>query len=639
MILRYAIALLFLQVLFFSSAQVPTEQDCLGAIAVCEDVYVQTEAYSGEGNYPSEIGLGVGCNFAETNSVWYTFTIQSDGFFSFILTPVANADDYDWALFNITDAECGDIGTDPSLEVSCNSFGDFGVNGPTGISTANGGTGNSNGPGNTNGPAFNADLPVTAGEVFALLVMDWSGTPTGYTLDFSNTTAGIYDDQGPQIASAQLNCTNTIDVVFDENVVCGSLDNVSWELESEDGSTILADSYTSGCTNDDDIVLGITLEFTDDIVPEGGTASFTLNILNDLGNVFDFCGNEVAFDDLDFDFDAEPIEVIPQIIGSDCDAANGQVDVNTIINGSAPFVYDLEGVVQATPVFNALAPGDYTLTVTDSEFCTDVVEITIDQPTPPVISSVTTSPVSCGLGCSGAISIQAGTVLSYSIDGGVSTSTDNVFEGVCEGEYQVVVNSGNNCEASATVSVGSTSPVEAEMYITPLVSSIYDPTFTLVNTSDGEVQSEWFIGALGASEVFVEDSFQYVFSNPVPGTYDVLLQVTDTSGCTNTVSGQLELIEEFSAFVPNSFTPNGDGVNDTFLPVLEGFISDKYQLDIYDRWGTLVFQSMDPDEPWVGQIDNGTHYPTTQVFEYQLTVAPISASGREVIRGTVTMIR
>lgn len=621
------------------SAQVPTEQDCLGAIAVCEDVYVQTQAYSGEGNFTGEIALGVGCNFSETNSVWYTFTIQSDGLFSFTLTPVANADDYDWALFNLTNADCGAIATDPSLEVSCNSYGDFGSNGPTGISSANGGTGNSNGPGNTNGPPFNADLPVTAGEVYALLVMDWSGTPTGYTLDFSNTTAGIYDDQGPQIASAELNCDNTIDVVFDENVVCGSLDDVDWELVDEDGQSFIADSYTSSCTGPDEIVAGISLVFTQDIVPAGSSAAFTLNIINDLGNVLDPCGNEVAFEDLDFDFQMDPIEVIPQVIDADCDAANGQVDVATILNGTAPFTYDLNGSSQATPIFNGLASGDYTLTVTDSEFCTEVLELTIEEPSPPVISSIETTPVLCGSGCTGSIVIEAGTVLSYSIDGGLSSSVDNVFNGVCEGEYEILVNSGNNCEASTVVNVGSTSPLDVALEIDPIRASIYDPSFLFQNLTEGPGTAEWFIGSLGETDQVIGDSLVYVFSDPRPGFYDVMLQVTDTAGCESSLSTQVELFTEFSAFIPNSFSPNGDGVNDTFRPVLEGFEEDKYLLSIYDRWGSLVFQSDDPEQPWLGQVDEGGYYPTSQVFHFTLSVAPISTSGNEVMHGTVTLLR
>lgn len=118
--------------------------------------------------------------------------MQEDGLLSFILTPNQVADDYDWAVFDISAGGCAGIsagGTSP--EVACNSFGEFGNNGATGISTAMGGTGASNGPGNANGPAFNADLPVTAGDTYALVVMNWTQSPYGYTLDFGFSTASL----------------------------------------------------------------------------------------------------------------------------------------------------------------------------------------------------------------------------------------------------------------------------------------------------------------------------------------------------------------------------------------------------------------------------------------------------------------
>jgi hypothetical protein len=97
--------------------------------------------------------------------------VQQDGNLSFILDPLNDADDYDWGLFNITTGGCSGLGT-TSPEVECNSYGVFGSNGPTGISTANGGSGVSNGPGDLNGPAFNADLPVVVGNTYALLILD-----------------------------------------------------------------------------------------------------------------------------------------------------------------------------------------------------------------------------------------------------------------------------------------------------------------------------------------------------------------------------------------------------------------------------------------------------------------------------------
>ncbi len=182
-----------------------TTADCEGAIVLCGDWYSEENASFSTGDvfeYTGECNAGT-----EYPSVWYTFTVQESGYLSFILTPNQVADDYDWAVFDITDGGCEGIGPGgASPEVECNSFGEFGDNGATGMSSAMGGTGSSIGPGNLNGPAFNADLPVVAGSTYALVVMNWTQSPYGYTLDFGFSTASLYDGVPPGIADVEVPC-------------------------------------------------------------------------------------------------------------------------------------------------------------------------------------------------------------------------------------------------------------------------------------------------------------------------------------------------------------------------------------------------------------------------------------------------
>ncbi|MCD4724532.1 MAG: hypothetical protein K8R63_06775, partial [Bacteroidales bacterium] len=93
-----------------SYSQTPTTGDCLGAIPVCEAYYFQPLTSNGVGNYPNEVGTGQDCPYdclwGEINSVWYQFTVQESGLLSFIITPVDLNDDYDWALYNLTQYRC-----------------------------------------------------------------------------------------------------------------------------------------------------------------------------------------------------------------------------------------------------------------------------------------------------------------------------------------------------------------------------------------------------------------------------------------------------------------------------------------------------------------------------------------------------
>jgi gliding motility-associated-like protein len=70
----------------------------------------------------------------------------------------------------------------------------------------------------------------------------------------------------------------------------------------------------------------------------------------------------------------------------------------------------------------------------------------------------------------------------------------------------------------------------------------------------------------------------------------------------------------FPLFIPNTFTPNGDGVNEIFKTYSE--ILDKYELLIYDRWGNLAFQTSDLSSGWNGEI-NGEAQPQ-DVYVYKL---------------------
>jgi gliding motility-associated-like protein len=104
----------------------------------------------------------------------------------------------------------------------------------------------------------------------------------------------------------------------------------------------------------------------------------------------------------------------------------------------------------------------------------------------------------------------------------------------------------------------------------------------------------------------------YLWSNGVTTAFDEIdregnytLQVTDGHGCTATETISVANICNDDLMVPNAFTPNGDGVNDVFLPIVIKNLSE-YHLVIFNRWGMVIFESADPSIGWNG-IDNGDH--------------------------------
>jgi len=98
---------------------------------------------------------------------------------------------------------------------------------------------------------------------------------------------------------------------------------------------------------------------------------------------------------------------------------------------------------------------------------------------------------------------------------------------------------------------------------------------------------------------------------------------------------------EFSLFIPNAFTPDNDGVNDSFLPLGEGFTADQYRFTVLNRWGEVVFDTTNPDIPWVGQNTNegGNHFVSDGVYMYTVTALGSHDLSSSTFRGCVTVVR
>lgn len=82
------------------------------------------------------------------------------------------------------------------------------------------------------------------------------------------------------------------------------------------------------------------------------------------------------------------------------------------------------------------------------------------------------------------------------------------------------------------------------------------------------------------------------------GVYVVVLKVKNHWDCLDTAIKTIEVLPDFHVYVPNAFTPNGDGLNDFFFPVMRGV--KRFSLQVYDRWGAMIFNSTTPDHTWDG---------------------------------------
>ncbi len=146
---------------------------------------------------------------------------------------------------------------------------------------------------------------------------------------------------------------------------------------------------------------------------------------------------------------------------------------------------------------------------------------------------------------------------------------------------------------------------------------------------------DWTFSNLGV------DSVQHpVFSFPSAdaGVYDVCLTVTSNYGCPDQVCKPVKIEGEMLIYVPNAFTPNGDGVNDVFSA--QGFRlenSEEFTLYIFDRWGNLIFETDNPLYAW-----DGTRYGREvmqDVYVWRIIIRDPYKGKKHDLKGHVTVLR
>ncbi len=177
---------------------------------------------------------------------------------------------------------------------------------------------------------------------------------------------------------------------------------------------------------------------------------------------------------------------------------------------------------------------------------------------------------------------------------------------VGSGTWSVVVTNEFGCTGSDAVTVVSAQQPTA--FFTPTPPSPQQPGTTALfndgSNGNGGVITEWdwTFGELGTS-----NGQDAAFTFDLPGAYPITLEITTADGCTSSYS-TIYIVAPADVFIPNVFTPNGDGLNDALV-----FSNAQYfpnnQLKVYSRWGNLVYESSNYKNNWAPRdVSEGTYY-------------------------------
>lgn len=118
------------------------------------------------------------------------------------------------------------------------------------------------------------------------------------------------------------------------------------------------------------------------------------------------------------------------------------------------------------------------------------------------------------------------------------------------------------------------------------------------------------------------------------GQYTAWLTVTNELGCSDIVHHLV--LAPLTLYVPNAFTPDGDGINDNWFVVGDGIV--EYELFIFDRWGQAVWHSTDLSDIWLGGTEGETHYVPNGVYSYLIKYSGVNYDAQKV-SGSITILR
>ncbi|TNF48816.1 MAG: hypothetical protein EP305_04395, partial [Bacteroidetes bacterium] len=329
-----------------------------------------------------------------------------------------------------------------------------------------------------------------------------------------------------------------------------------------------------------------------------------------------------------------PDSPVISVVSSSNISCAGQIDGAieiSVTGGQTPYNGSWTPGGSTALQLTGLNSGTYIYSVTDANGCTDTESITITAPSPLAISGVVTN-IDCGVSLGSIATTTTGGTGPFNYSWAPNNQATPDISGLYPGNYSVTVTDANGCTDTESFSV--------------ILTGFLDLTTTqsAVQIDEGESVDLGVVGTgttgtinytwTPSGDLTCSDCTNPTATPDQTTTYTVT--ATDAVGCTG--SAQLIIfVEQFCEdfFFPNIFSPNDNGpeVNNTLC--VAGSCIEEMSLQIFNRWGEKVFESVDPEICW-----DGTHRGKpvgTGVFAYKLYVR--KANGEIIERaGNLTVV-
>ncbi|MCE3225626.1 MAG: domain containing protein [Bacteroidetes bacterium] len=215
----------------------------------------------------------------------------------------------------------------------------------------------------------------------------------------------------------------------------------------------------------------------------------------------------------------------------------------------------------------------------------------------------------------------------------VSKDTNIIFPS--QGLYNIthVVTSTNGCQSSVTQSLNITPKPKAKFIYNNNNQQSLETNIAFIDSSKAAVGWSWDFGN-GTTSNLQNPSSIYNAN----GSYTVALTITDQFGCTDTYTSVVRIsniVSEITQLIPNMISPNNDGQNDFWrLDFIEVYYKDA-DIEIYNRWGDLLFKSKGYKNAWDGSY-KGSPLP---VGAYYYTINLNDPKDDKIYKGTITLLK
>lgn len=583
------------------SGAITATSDCPQAAVLCNQAPFVIPQVTDGGNDPSEADDAECLNIAGlpvvTFSTWFVWTAAESGSLTFALTPINETDDLDFVLYEFPNGP-GDCSGKTVLRCMASS-----CIGPTGLNDTALDVSEAPGcsPGDDN---FLAAVQMEEGVTYGLMVNNFSQTTIGFEVEFGGTASFVGGEER-LAAEADEVCQDSLLTFVGLNPP-GSSNVVDWQWEFGPGAT---PAFASG-PGPHEVAFGISgtqLVLLRATTAQGCTSTEILPV-------------EVLCCTDNFQVSAT---TMPPSCPGDSD---GSIALDIESPNGPPFFITWEDGSSSNSR-TGLATGLYSVTLSDTSECQAIRTFEVPPAQPFEIDTLLSLP-SCDAGVDGSITLEvsgSAPPFSYAWEG-MPFSNNNTLSNLSAGLYTVAIQDSLGCMDTLEINLQ-----ELQLMLDPQVTDSRDcltttdatvpERLTLTLTSDSPIilgDNARLRAITNAIEPFILWSPPDFLSCTDCATPEALqptqsmayqIEITDDKGCSIRDSVNLTVLLRYPAYLPNAFSPNNDGINDTWAPQGGPALERWLYLQVYDRWGGLIFEAQNPNGQnavldWDGRAKN-----------------------------------